>query len=174
MPQPSHTTTGDALDRLNGLPADEAAAELRTCCSAGSWLRGMVAARPFTTRDDLLATSDRLVAALDDHGLAEALRAHARIGERREGASREASLSRSEQARVLAADADLRRRLLEGNRVYEQRFGHVFLIRAAGRSAREMYDAQQARLAHDPDTERDVVLRELAAIVRLRLEGVVA
>lgn len=174
MPHPGEATTCEALDRLNALTDTEAAAELRSCCSASSWLRGMVDARPFTSRDQLLASSDRLVAALDDDGLAEALQAHARIGERREGTSREASLSRSEQAQALSADAELRQRLLEGNQEYERRFGQVFLIRAAGRTAQEMYDAQQARLAHDPSTERQVVLGELAAIVRLRLEGLVA
>jgi 2-oxo-4-hydroxy-4-carboxy-5-ureidoimidazoline decarboxylase len=60
-------------------------------------------------------------------------------------------------------------RLAEGNRRYEERFGHVFLIRAAGRSAEEMLAALEQRLGHDDDTERDVVRRELAEIVRLRL-----
>jgi 2-oxo-4-hydroxy-4-carboxy-5-ureidoimidazoline decarboxylase len=162
-----------ALDRLNGLTEADAVAELRACCSAGSWLRGMVGARPFTSGDHLFATSDSLVAALDDEGLAEALEAHARIGERRTGESREDSWSRAEQAQALTADADLKRLLQEGNRDYERRFGRVFLIRAAGRSAQEMYDAQQSRLGNDEDSERAVVLRELAAIVRLRLEGLV-
>jgi 2-oxo-4-hydroxy-4-carboxy-5-ureidoimidazoline decarboxylase len=49
----------------------------------------------------------------------------------------------------------------------------VFLIRAAGRSAQEMYDALQARLAHDETTERSVVRDELAEIVRLRLAKLV-
>ena len=39
----------------------------------------------------------------------------------------------------------------------------MFLIRAAGRSAQEMYDALQARLAHDETTEhRTDELGELA------------
>ena len=65
-------------------------------------------------------------------------------------------------------------RLDEGNRRYEERFGRVFLIRAAGRSAEEMLAALEQRLGHDDDTERDVVRRELAEIVRLRLLKVVA
>ena len=64
-------------------------------------------------------------------------------------------------------------RLAEGNRRYEQRFGHVFLIRAAGRSAEDMLAALEQRLGNDDDTERDVVRRELADIVRLRLQKVV-
>lgn len=171
----SHRTalTQEPLERLNGLDEGDAAAELRAFCAASSWVRGMVAARPFTTTGQLIATSDRLVLDLDDEGLADALAAHARIGEHRTGASREDSWSRAEQAGALTADAGLQQRLEEGNRAYEQRFGRVFLIRAAGRTAQEMYDAQQTRLHNDEVTERSVVLQELAAILRLRLEGMV-
>ena len=51
-----------------------------------------------------------------------------------DGGSTEAALSRSEQA-SLAIDDDVHRQLAEGNQAYEQRFGRVFLIRAAGRSS---------------------------------------
>ncbi len=163
-----------SLDWLNGLDEVDAVTDLRACCAAGSWLQGMVRARPFTSHDHLTATSDRLVDALDEEGLAEALAAHARIGERRAGHSREASWSRVEQAKALTADSDLQALLEEGNRAYERRFGRLFLIRAAGRSAQEMYDAQQSRLDNDQDAERAVVLHELADIVRLRLAGLVS
>lgn len=169
MEHPRTAVEPGPLDRLNGLEAADAIAALRACCAAGSWLRGMVAARPFTSLAHLTTASDRLVEALDESGLDEALAAHARIGERRDGGAREDSWSRAEQAGALAADAGLAARLAEGNRAYEQRFGRVFLICAVGRSAQEMYDAQRSRLGHDEDTERAVVLHELAAIVRLRL-----
>lgn len=163
-----------SLDWLNSLDDADAAAELRACCAAGSWVRGMVDARPFPAQSALTETSDRLVAGLDDRGLDDALAAHARIGEHRTGSSREDTWSRAEQAAALTADARLQRLLLEGNLAYERRFGRAFLIRAAGRSAQEMYAAQQSRLGNDEHTERTVVLQELAALVRLRLEGLVS
>jgi 2-oxo-4-hydroxy-4-carboxy-5-ureidoimidazoline decarboxylase len=170
---PPGTVEHGSLDWLNGLDEDDAASQLRSCCQAESWVRGMVEERPYSSRQHLVNNSDRLVAALDDEGLAAALAAHARIGERRTGDSREDSWSRTEQARAWTAEAELQRRIHEGNRAYERRFGHIFLIRAAGRSAQEMYDAQQARLGNDKGTERAVVLHELAEIVRLRLEVLV-
>lgn len=159
---------------LNGLEAERAVAELRTCCAAGTWLHRVVDARPYESRDSLLATSDTVVAGFDDAALAEALAAHARIGERRVGPSREAAWSRTEQAAALAANGDLQALLEQGNREYQQRFGHVFLIRAAGRSPEEMHAALRSRLGNDPGTERTVVLHELAEIVRLRLERLVS
>jgi 2-oxo-4-hydroxy-4-carboxy-5-ureidoimidazoline decarboxylase len=129
----------------------------------------MSQARPFPSAKAALDLSDEIVLGLDDAALDQALAAHARIGERRLGSTTEDRWSRSEQAGALAVATDVQERLAEGNRRYEERFGHVFLIRAAGRSAEERLAALEQRLGHDDDTERDVVRRELAEIVRLRL-----
>ena len=61
-------------------------------------------------------------------------------------------------------------RLAAGNAEYEARFGHVFLICAAGRSGAEMLAELRARLGNRPAGEQQVVRRELGAIARLRLE----
>ena len=58
-----------------------------------------------------------------------------------------------------------------GNEAYEQRFGRVFLIRAAGRSASEVLDQLTARLDNDPEAETAVVAGQLREIALLRLEG---
>ena len=58
----------------------------------------------------------------------------------------------------------------EGNLAYERRFGHVFLIRAAGRSAEEMLAELRWRLANDEPSERAEVTEQLAQITRSRLE----
>jgi 2-oxo-4-hydroxy-4-carboxy-5-ureidoimidazoline decarboxylase len=73
---------------------------------------------------------------------------------------RDALLTAADQ--VLAALAD-------GNRAYEQRFGHVYLVCADGRPAAELLDVLRARLANDPATERAVLRTELGKINRIRL-----
>ena len=148
--------------------------QLRACCAADAWLERMSSARPFGSVQDALDLSDATVLGLDDAGLDQALAAHARIGERRSGGGVEDRWSRSEQAGALSVRTDVRQRLADGNRRYEERFGRGFLIRASGRSAEEMLAALGERLGHDDATERDVVRRELAEIVRLRLLEVVA
>ena len=147
--------------------------ELRACCAADAWVTRVQAARPTSSVKALLDLSDDTVLSLDDAGLDQALAAHARIGERRLGSTTEDRWSRTEQAGALGAGDDVADRLAAGNRAYEERFGHVFLIRAAGRTAEEMLAALTERLRNDPQTERDVVRRELAEIVRLRLLKVV-
>ena len=105
---------------------------------------------------------------LDNHELDGRELRH-EFGERRLGTTTEDRWSRTEQAGALDAADEVAARLEEGNRRYEERFDHVFLIRAAGRSGDEMLAALEERLGNDPATERDVVRRELAEIVRLRL-----
>jgi 2-oxo-4-hydroxy-4-carboxy-5-ureidoimidazoline decarboxylase len=160
---------GAVHDRLDGLTE----VELRACCAADTWVAAVRSARPYASLDALLTASDAAIHAFDDAALEQALAAHPRIGERMSGGTREAAWSRSEQSGALSADADVTARLARGNRAYEQRFDRVFLIRASGRTPEQMYDELQARLGHDDEIEREVVLRELADIVRLRLTGLV-
>jgi 2-oxo-4-hydroxy-4-carboxy--5-ureidoimidazoline (OHCU) decarboxylase len=57
------------------------------------------------------------------------------------------------------------------NRLYEDRFGHVFLIAAAGKSADEILAALRERMGNDPVTESRVAAAEHRKIARLRLEA---
>ncbi len=155
---------------LNSLPPAQARQVLPTCCTSRAWVERMAAGRPYPDVDALLKASDRAVWELDRDGLVEALTAHPRIGQRAAGSSTEAVWSRQEQASVGDAAAEVRAALREGNRAYEERFGHVFLICASGRSAEEMLAALRERLGNDPATEWGVVAEELRQITRLRLE----
>jgi 2-oxo-4-hydroxy-4-carboxy-5-ureidoimidazoline decarboxylase len=166
---------------LDAADAAEARDALRPCCASGSWLAIMIAGRPYHTLDALTSASDRALSRLSSADVEEALAAHPRIGERSartgEGGARagegdggrEAAWSRQEQSATATIDRSTADELVAGNAAYEERFGHVFLIRATGRSTEEMLAQLRARLGHDAATEQDVVRRELAEIVRIRL-----
>jgi OHCU decarboxylase len=64
----------------------------------------------------------------------------------------------------------VRQAIARGNAAYEKRFGHVFLIAAAGRSAEEILANLRARLDNDPGTELRVAAEEHRRITRLRIE----
>jgi 2-oxo-4-hydroxy-4-carboxy-5-ureidoimidazoline decarboxylase len=99
---------------------------------------------------------------------------HPRIGERPTAGTTEAAMSRSEQASVDPADTNVVAALASGNRAYEEKFGRVFLIRAASRSATEILAALTARLTNSPAEEDIIVARQLREIALLRLEGVIS
>jgi 2-oxo-4-hydroxy-4-carboxy-5-ureidoimidazoline decarboxylase len=156
---------GLTLAALNEAPDDDRLrAELAACCAARSWVAALVAGRPYPDQDALFAASDAATAELTDAGLAEALAAHPRIGDRTGEA-----WSRQEQAGMASAGADLHAELAAANAAYEQRFGQVYLVCATGKSAEELLAVCRSRLGNDPATERAVVLAELAKISRLRL-----
>lgn len=147
---------------FNALPRRDAEAALLACCTAPAWAARVADARPFHSVTDLLAAAD---AALTPADLDAALAGHPRIGDR--GArGRSAMEQRGVGDHVLAA-------LAAANAAYEERFGHVYLVCAAGRSGDDLLADLRARLRHDPATERRTALRELAAINRLRLEGTI-
>lgn len=160
----------DALTTLNRLPAGQAAERLAACNASPAWVATVLADRPYADTEALLALGERAARDLTWDEVRAALEAHPRIGERATGASTEASWSRQEQAAAGTGEATEQVALRAGNAAYEDRFGHVFLIRASGRSAGEILADLRRRLAHDPEREREEVREQLAQITRLRLE----
>ncbi|WP_182904642.1 2-oxo-4-hydroxy-4-carboxy-5-ureidoimidazoline decarboxylase [Microbispora sp. H13382] len=143
--------------------------DLRSCCSSTTWVEEVAARGPYEDLDGLCRASESALAVLNRDDVLEALAAHPRIGERPGGAGREAEWSRAEQAGTADAGGDVLGALREGNAAYESRFGHVYLVCAAGRTAGELLALLHERLGHDEETERKVVREELAKIVDLRL-----
>jgi 2-oxo-4-hydroxy-4-carboxy-5-ureidoimidazoline decarboxylase len=162
-----------ALEEFNHEAADRAAEALRACNAAPSFAAQVLAGRPYPDAEALVARVAQVARALPWPEVAAALAAHPRIGDRVEGASAEAQASRREQSSMGGAGADVRTALADGNRAYEQRFDHVFLIRAAGRSPEEMLAELRRRLGNDEATERAEVTEQLAQITALRVRGMV-
>jgi len=169
-----------ATDRLawfNDLAARAAQHALRECCSAPRWAEQMAAARPYASAQDAIRQSGAIVAALTVTDLAAALAGHPRIGERpdtRDGSPQAAGWSRREQSGVDSDDAETKRALAEGNLEYEQRFGHIYLVCASGRTGTELLDVLRGRLQNKPEDEWQVVRTELQKINALRLQRLLA
>jgi 2-oxo-4-hydroxy-4-carboxy-5-ureidoimidazoline decarboxylase len=154
---------------FDAVSAAAATALLRPVCASTAWLEAIAAHRPYGTFPAVVERSDEVVVALDWPDIEQALSGHPRIGERATGGDRESHWSREEQSTASGATTDDAQALHDGNVAYERHFGHVFLVCATGRTPRQLLDALNERLDNDEDTERQVVRRELAAIVRLRL-----
>ncbi|MFC4944094.1 2-oxo-4-hydroxy-4-carboxy-5-ureidoimidazoline decarboxylase [Pseudonocardia sp. GCM10023141] len=151
------------LETFDALPVAAALGELQSCCNAPRWAAVVAAGRPYGSVEALLAAADD---ALTDEDLDPAMAAHPRIGDRTA-----TGRSQREQSAVAAAADAVLDALAAGNREYEARFGHVYLVCASGRSAADLLATLRSRLDNDPATERKVALGELAAINRIRLRG---
>ena len=161
--------TAGPAEYLNGLPGNAARAALTRCCSSRRWVDAMLAARPFASDAALFDAAERAWWAVGKDDWLEAFGGHPRIGER--GSD---PVTRREQAGVNGTGEETRAALAQGNREYEARFGHVFLICATGKSATDMLGALRARFDNDPATELRIAAGEQAKITRLRLEKLAA
>lgn len=169
-----HPLTVAGIDAFNDEPADRASEALRACNAAPGFVDQVLAGRPYPDAEALAVRAEEITRALPWDQVALALAAHPRIGDRVDGASAEAAASRREQSAMTDADADVRAQLAEGNRAYEARFDHVFLIRAAGRTPGEMLAELRRRLGNEPAAERAEVTEQLAQITGRRVREMVS
>jgi OHCU decarboxylase len=144
----------------------EAQERLFSCFASRKWAELVAEGWPYPDLESLLGAADRAWAELEPSDWAEALAGHPRIGER--GGSSPVASEREQSGVRLAAGRTLDALAAE-NRLYEARFGHVFLIAAAGKSAEEILDALRERMENDPVTEARVAAEEHRKIARLRL-----
>lgn len=159
---------------FNSVDRDQAIKILTPCLDISRWVEGIVDARPFASVDELLGQAQRAAEPFTAAEVESAMAHHPRIGERPKAQTTEAAMSRSEQAGVDPGDTHITTALAEGNRAYEEKFGRVFLIRAAGRSAQEILDTLQERITHTPQQEDTIVAGQLREIALLRLSGLIS
>lgn len=163
--------TGDPdLAQLDALSEQDAERLFLTVCSSPAWARRLAAGGPYPSVERLLSAEDDALDALSEQDVDAALAGHPRIGER----TAAGSLSRREQAGLAGMSTTTEDALAEANRTYEERFGHVYLVCATGRSAPELLAVLRERLGHDPAQERRVLRDELGKINRLRLQRLLA
>ncbi|MDV8003830.1 2-oxo-4-hydroxy-4-carboxy-5-ureidoimidazoline decarboxylase [Rhodococcus sp. IEGM 1318] len=158
------TTNSSGLGAFDALVDRQAVAALLECCHSAMWAEQIAGSRPFADLKALFDTADAVLAKLPESEIDDALSGHPRIGERTESAS-----SIREQSGVSSATEDVLAELRQKNAEYEDKFGHVYLVCASGKSGTELLDILRGRLRNDPATERSVLRTELAAINRIRL-----
>ena len=130
------------------------------------WVEDVASRAPFATVDELLAVASAEATPLAPVEIDEAIAHHPRIGEKPVGQGASQEMSRSEQG----SSIEFADEIAAGNAAYEKRFGRVFIIRAAGRTRREILDELTRRLTLDDAVELQVVGEQLRDIALLRLE----
>ena len=131
-----------ALDALAAADAAELEGILLEVCSSPRWAAAVAEAKPWSSREALLAANAAAMAGLTAADLRDAMAGHARIGQPKAGDA----TSEREQAGIQGVDQAVLDELHEANAAYEAKFGHVFLICATGRTAATMLAALRERL----------------------------
>ena len=146
--------------------------EVLPCCGSRSWAERLAERRPLPDEAELMRASDAIWRGLAEADWREAFASHPCIGERHapgEATAQSLAWSSREQSAVGLDDGDTARRLVEGNRAYEARFGRSFLVCASGKSGAEIVAILNSRLNNDPETERRESAEQQRQITRLRL-----
>jgi 2-oxo-4-hydroxy-4-carboxy-5-ureidoimidazoline decarboxylase len=169
MPLPETPNARIAVRAFDRATPAAAAAMIAPCCASLRWSEQLVHGRPHGSLAGITGASDSAIAELSWSDIEQALAAHPRIGDRATGADRESQWSRQEQSAAATPEVPTEDAVRTGNVAYEQRFGHIFLICATGRSAQDILAALKRRLVNPAEIEREIVRDELTQIVRLRL-----
>ena len=164
-----------ALVRWNELDAESAAREILPCCGSHAWAESLAARRPFDDTQDLFDVSDAVWEGLAEDDWREAFDSHPRIGQSHARAATAESLAwSSEEQRAAitqggAPDDTAKLALAEANRQYEQRFGRIFIVCAAGRSAAQILAIIERRLNNTAAAEMLEAAEQQRQITQLRL-----
>ena len=166
------------LHEFNILPKQQLIAALKNCCGSASWVNRML---PFIPADDmieLLEDAEDQWWQCNEEDWKEAFSHHPKIGDVESLTKKFASpappvtigWASAEQSGVQVASKESIEALAEGNRLYEEKFGYIFIVCATGKSAEEMLGMLQSRLANNPEEEIQIAADEQNKITKLRIE----
>jgi OHCU decarboxylase len=161
------------LEQLNCAAEETAQSAFTSCCGSQTWARMMTEARPFAGVTALIKQAEEIWQNLEPAHWLEAFAAHPKIGARKAAPKQQlqsAEWSRGEQSGTQTANAAVLDALAEANRLYEKKFGYIFIVCATGKSAEEMLDLCRRRLKNDAASEIRVAAREQRKITEIRLK----
>ena len=160
------------LARLNEVSTSEAEAAFLDCCGSHQWARSMASERPFRMVEHLFTAAERIWRGLSPADYLEAFAAHPKIGSKKAAASqraRAAGWSAGEQSGTASAEKKVLDELREANRLYEEKFGFIFIVCATGKTAGEMLAICKARLGNSMESELAIAADEQLKITEIRL-----
>lgn len=164
------------IEELNELPKDEAEEALLGCCGSTAWAKSMASLRPFEDLAAVLKAAEKEWSKLDRDDWLEAFAAHPKIGDMSSLKSRFShtrSWASEEQAGASSASETVLSLLAQGNKKYKKRFGYIFVVSAAEKSAAQMLRILKERLSNDAEEELKVAAAEQQKITELRLQKMI-
>ena len=158
---------------LNDLIYAEAEKTFLDCCGSTEWARQMADARPFAMLEHLFTLAESKWFSLSPADHLEAFAAHPKIGSKKAAEkqqARSAQWSAGEQASVNGSAESILNALAEANRLYQDKFGFIFIVCATGKTADEMLAICKARLGNSVETELNIAAVEQSKITEIRLK----
>ena len=165
--------TNMTLDELNGKDRSSFVSAVGSAFEDSPWVAERAwDSRPFESIDALHDALSSVIASARLDEQLSLLRAHPELGTR----ARMSQASTQEQAGagLAALTTDEAERFRTLNSAYREKFGFPFLYAVKGRTAQDILNALERRLASARDTEHQEALRQVYRIARFRLEEMIS
>ncbi len=140
------------LHELNTLDKERLKGELARCCSSSAWVNKMLAFFPADDLVELLEDAEEQWYKCNEEDWKEAFLYHPKIGDIESLKKKFASTAQwasDEQSTASNASQQTIEALAEANRLYEEKFGYIFIVYATGKSAEEILTILQTRLQNN-------------------------
>ncbi len=165
------------LHELNILSKERLTEELTKCCGATNWVQRMLHFIPADDLVELLNDAEEQWWQCTEADWKEAFTHHPKIGDidslKKKFAST-ANWASGEQSGVNTATDTIINALAEGNRLYEEKFGYIFIVCATGKTASELLDLLQNRFNNKPEDEIKIAADEQNKITLIRLQKLIS
>jgi 2-oxo-4-hydroxy-4-carboxy-5-ureidoimidazoline decarboxylase len=161
------------LHELNTLPRQQLSDVLLKCCGSPSWVNKMLPFFPAEDLVEILEDAEEQWFLCSEADWKEAFAHHPRIGDLDSLQKKFASTAEwasGEQSGVRSASQEMLAALAEANKKYEKKFGYIFIVCAAGKSAGEMLALLETRMQNSLEVEIEMAADEQNKITKLRIE----
>ncbi len=161
------------IEELNKLDEVGLKVILSNCCGASAWVNKMSKAFPIKDEETLLKKAEEIWYCCDEKDWREAFTHHPKIGDLKTLQEKFAATRKwaeGEQSAVKDSSLEVVEALATGNKLYEEKFGYIFIVCATGKLADEMLQLLQSRLTNRPEDEIKIAMEEQNKITKLRLQ----
>lgn len=161
------------IDQLNAQPLDQAKNAFMMCCTASTWINKMVSHRPYRNIEHMQQMAIEVWNSLTFDDYMEAFSGHPKIGDPNSLKTKfkvTQHLAENEQSAVQSASDEVIDALAAANRLYEEKFGYIFIVCATGKSAEQMLELVRQRLENEAQQEIQTAAAEQAKITAIRID----
>ena len=119
------------VDQLNNISQAEAYSSFEKCCASNTWINRMLDAIPFSSIAQVYEKAEENWKNITLSDWYEACDGHPKIGDVSSLKEKYASTKQwagNEQQGMDSADDEVIHRLAEGNQLYEEKFGYIFIV----------------------------------------------
>jgi 2-oxo-4-hydroxy-4-carboxy-5-ureidoimidazoline decarboxylase len=153
------------------LEKEEKSLLLKQCCGSARWIEKMLGMPPAEDLIDLFEEAEEKWYECNEEDWKEAFTHHPKIGDiasLREK-FKDDHFVKNEQGSISQSSEKILQQLADANKLYEQKFGYIFIVFATGKSAEEMLNILQSRLTNLPEKEIKIAMEEQNKITQHRL-----